>query len=305
MTTTDGSATAVLASPQFRLRPGDYRDLFRDDPRVQDRVAEASEAIGVDLVHALFSAGEEALNAGAVARPLIVALSVVCYRRAVTAPPDYLAGLSLGQITAAHLAGCLSFADAVRMAHTMATIEAEEFPGDEYGVSFYSDVDVARLITAATTLSAAGDYVGPCALTGDRQVIMTGTRTALGRLAVIAFAMGGAGVPIPYGPPAHCGLLARVRERFETQWAPVDTVRDPAVPLICNLTAAPLRGAREVLAALVDQYTTTVRWSDSLRAMVDLGVRQVVVPGPGAFLARSLATMDLPLAVTTGSGVPA
>lgn len=305
MTTTDGPATAVLVSPQFRLRPGDYRDLFRDDPEVRDRVAEASGAIGVDLADALFAAGEDALNAGAVARPLIVALSTACYRRAVTTPPDYLAGLSLGQVTAAHLAGCLTFPDAVRMAHTMATIEAGEFPGDEYGVSFYSDVDVARLIAAATTLSAAGDYVGPCALTGDRQVIMTGTRAGLGRLAVIAFAMGGAGVPIPYGPPAHCGLLARVRERFEAQWAPVDEVRDPAIPLICNLTAAPLRTAREVLAALVDQYTTTVRWSDSLRAMVDLGVRQVVVPGPGAFLARSLATMDLPLVVTTGSGVPA
>lgn len=298
-------ATAVLMSPQFRLRPGDFHDSYRDSQQVRDRLAEASGAIGVDLAAALLTAGEDELNQGAVARPLIVALSSACYREAVASPPDYLAGLSLGQVTAAHLAGCLSFPDAVRMAHAMATVEADEFPGDEYGVSFYSQVDVERLITAAATLSDAGDYVRPCAVVADDQVILTGTRTGLGRLAVIAFAMGGAGVPIPYGPPAHCDLMAGVRRRFEAEWAPQDGFRDPAVPLVCNLTAAPLRTAAQVRAALAAQYTTTVRWSESLRAMADLGVRRVVVPGPGAFVARSLATMALPFTVTTGAGVPA
>lgn len=297
------TATAALLSPQVRLRPGEHRAFYHDSPAARERVAEASEAVGLDLATALLHGQEAELNRGAVARPLIVALSVAYYHAAVSAPPDYLAGLSLGQITAAHLAGCLSFADAARMAHTMASLEAEEFDGTDYGVYFYSAVDPDRLLAAAAELDATGHYLRPCAFVADDQVIMTGTQASLARLAQAAFALGGAGVVIPYGPPAHCALMAGVRYRFETSWAPRDPVADPHTPLICNLTAEPLRTGEAVLSALVDQYTTAVRWVQSMRTLAALGVRRVTVPGPGAFIARSLRSTAVPLQVDTGPGI--
>jgi [acyl-carrier-protein] S-malonyltransferase len=296
---------AALLSPQIRIRAGEYRDLYDADPTVRDRLAIASTVLGVDLAGPLLHGAEDEVNRGAVARPVIVALSVAAYRRTVTEPPDYLAGLSLGQVTAAHLAGCLSFADAVRAAHTMATIEAEEFDGTPLGVYFYSQVDPARLLAAGADLDSPERPVRPCAVLADDQVIMTGELTALAELARQAFTWGGAGVVIPYGPPAHCDLLAGVRRRFAAEWTPIDEVCDPAVPLICNLTARPLRTRGEVLDALVAQYTTPVRWADSLRTLADLGVRRVVVPGPGAFIARSLRTTAVPLDVITADQAPA
>ncbi len=217
-------------------------------------------------------------------------------------PPDYLAGLSLGQITAAHLAGCLSFADAVRMAHTMATLEADEFDGTDYGVAFFSNVDLERLLAVADDLDAQGHYLRPCAFIADDQIIMNGRRDGLARLAQAAFALGGAGVMIPYGPPAHCALMAGVRHQFESRWAPRDSVHDPHTPLICNLTAQPLHSGEAVRAALAAQYTTPVRWVHSMRRLAALGVRQVMVPGPGAFLARSLRSTSVPFEVRLGPG---
>src|SRR5690606_36727740 len=127
------------------------------------------------------------------------------------------------------------------MAYTMATLEAEEFEGTDCGVFFYAGVDPDRLLAVAAELDAAGHYLRPCAFVADDQVIMTGTQSSLGRLAQEAFTLGGAGVVIPYGPPAHCAFMAAVRYRFETVWAQRDPVDDPYIPLICNITTEPLR----------------------------------------------------------------
>lgn len=303
--TGDGTpgGTAALLSPQIRIRPGEYHALYEDSAAVRDRLDQAGNILDVDLVGPLLHGTEEDANRGTVARPTILALSVACYEESVPSPPDYLAGLSLGQVTAAHLAGCLTFADALRMAYAMAAIEEAEFGGTANGVYFYSQVDIPRLLAAADELVAQGHYLRPCAYLADDQVIMSGALAALALLAGTAFRLGGAGVVIPHGPPAHCAMMAGVRRRFAAEFAPRDEVRDPVVPLICNLTTQPLRTREAVLAALVDQYTTTVRWSDSLRRMAELGVRDVVVPGPGAFLARSLRTTSVPLRVRSGTGV--
>ncbi|MDG4830818.1 hypothetical protein O7627_16095 [Solwaraspora sp. WMMD1047] len=297
--------TAALLSPQIRIRPGEYRGLYDGSPAVRRRLAEAGEVLGQDLAAALLTGTDEEVNRGAVARPVIMALSVACYEEFVDHRPALIAGLSLGQITAAHLAGCLSYADALRMAYAMATIEAEEFDGTRHGVYFYSQVDVGRLLAAADELVEQGHYLRTCAFLADDQVIMSGELAGLGLLAGTAFRLGGAGVVIPYGPPAHCDMMAGVRDRFAAEFSPRDEVRDPVIPLVCNLTTEPLRSREAVLAALVDQYTSTVRWSDSLRRMAALGVRRVLVPGPGAFLSRSLRSTSVSLAVSDGPGVAA
>lgn len=289
------SGTAALFPPQVRIRPGEYRELYQRSDAVRAALADAADTLGLDLVGALLSDDEAEANAGPVARPAILALSVALYRsgRPDAAPPDYLAGLSLGQITAAHVAGAISFRDAVRMCHQMAVIEAEEFAGSDYGVYFYYNVDIPGLLGAMRELDAAGHYLRPCAYTADDQMIVTGSFPALERLAERALRLGGLGVVIPYGPPAHCELLRGVQERFRRRWRYADPLRDPAVPLFCNLTAEPLSAAEQVHQTLVGQYTSPVAWTRVIRRIAELGVDRVVVPGPGSFIQRSLDFMPV------------
>ena len=46
---------AVLFNPQVVVEPGDYRDLYADFPEVRDRMAEASDVLGVDLADKFYS----------------------------------------------------------------------------------------------------------------------------------------------------------------------------------------------------------------------------------------------------------
>lgn len=290
------TATAVLLDPQSRINPGEHRAVYEALPAVRERLAEASAIVGADLAAAVLDGTEQEANRGVVARPSVLALNVALYGEAMRGrqrPPAYLAGLSLGQITAAHLAGCMSFADAVRMCHLMASIEEEAWGGKPYGVYFFHNADLARLGTLMRALDSPEQMLRPCAYVADDQMIVTGHLDALGRLAGQALSMGALGLPIPYGPPAHCELLREVQEEFGARWHYRDGLAAPAVPLLCNLAAEPLTTASQVGAALLAQYTRPVRWAQSLYRLAELGVRDLVVPGPGRFLHRSLESLSV------------
>lgn len=295
------STTAVLFNPQVHVLPGHFRDLHDEIPAVRRRLAEASEVLGVDLVSEFFSDDEARINRGEVVRPasMAIALGLVDAGGIELSGTRCAAGISLGQITAASAVGALSFRDAVRMARTMALIEAEMLGDGDAGVAFYYNVELDGFVRVLDERRAGGADLAPCAYTADNQMIVSGEVGALRELCVAAVGHGGLGVVIPHGSPAHNPALEPVERRFATEWTYLDGVRDPSVPLLCNLTTGLLTTGEEVHEALVTQYTNTVRWSTGMHRLGDLGVLDVLVVGPGHFVRRSLDHTGVDLRVHT------
>jgi [acyl-carrier-protein] S-malonyltransferase len=298
--------TAVLFPPQVYIEPGEYRDLYDSFSTVRLKFSEATRTLGFDLADAFFSDDPDQVNRGTVARPAIVSISSALYDkvRARMPGPSYLAGLSLGQITAAHISGAITFSDAIRMAHTMASVEEEHFSGNDYGVYFYYNIDISRLLAVMEEMEFQGHYLKPCAYTADDQMIVSGRLCSLEELNVKALELGGLGVVIPYGPPAHCPLMEEVKEAFSRTWRYQDKVKDPEVPLICNLAADVIDQGQTIQQVLVEQYTQTVKWAQSIRRMAALGVERLVVIGPGHFVQKSLGFLSVSFAVECYLGLP-
>ncbi|PWV57402.1 ACP S-malonyltransferase [Nocardiopsis sp. L17-MgMaSL7] len=288
--------TAILFNPQVAMRPGDYRDLYEALPLVRRRLEQASEAIGVDLDGAFHSADADLVNQGPLIRPMSVALGVALYESLPAEYRDgaeYMAGLSLGQITAAAACGALSFDDAVRTVRTMATVEGEVFAGRDYGSTFCYCVDLESVFARIGELTAQGLDAAPCAITGDDQMVVSGEAAALTSVNELAAAGGGVGVRIPHGPPGHSPMLAPAEERFAAEWEQRERVRTPRVPLLCNMDSTPLATAEEVRDALITQYTRTVHWSRGIERLLELGTTRFVVVGPGHFIGKSFRFMTL------------
>ena len=68
--------------------------------------------------------------------------------------------------------------------------------------------------------------------------------------------------------------------------------RDPAFPVISNVTAAPVNDALEARTLLVQQLTSAVRWTHCVRAMLGLGVTQFIEVGTGKVLTGMLKRID-------------
>lgn len=295
--------TAFLLNPQVVVEPGDYRDLFDSHPGVRQRFADASAVLGTDLPAAFFGGDPASVNSGRVVRPASLAIATAIHETAVErhGRPDYIAGLSLGSVVAGHLSGHMSFRDAVRMTHMMPTIEDEVFAGLGLGVAFYYGVDLGRFQELLRTEQDEGRVLSPCAYTAGDQLILTGDVGALQRMNAHAPRCGGVGVVIPHGPPAHSPLpaLHEVEERFRREWHYLDPPRDPDIPLMCNLTARPLRTAAELTHSFVSQYSRTVHWEQTMHRLAALGVGRVTVVGPGHFVLKSLRSTAVDFEVTS------
>lgn len=92
---------------------------------------------------------------------------------------------------------------------------------------------------------------------------------------------------------------ADAAKQLNTLMADVE-LRDPEIPIVGNGSAAPITSATELRAEMAGHMESPVRWTDSVRAMIGMGVEQFVELGPGNVLAglnrridRSVPTIGL------------
>jgi [acyl-carrier-protein] S-malonyltransferase len=141
---------------------------------------------------------------------------------------------------------------------------------------------------AGEKLAAAAAQGEVCQLANDNepaQAVISGAKSAIDRAAQLAKAHGVRRfVPLNVSAPFHCALMQPAAEAMAAALAKTHVGR-PAVPLIANVTAAPISDPDEIKARLVQQVTGTVRWRESVAAMAQEGVTDIVEVGSGKVLA--------------------
>ena len=75
-------------------------------------------------------------------------------------------------------------------------------------------------------------------------------------------------------------------------------IEDARIPIVANVTGGPVREAGEIRDALTRQLTAQVRWTDSMRYLLDGGYNQFVEVGPGKALQGMLRQLDRSVTVT-------
>jgi [acyl-carrier-protein] S-malonyltransferase len=91
-------------------------------------------------------------------------------------------------------------------------------------------------------------------------------------------------VPLNVSAPFHCALMQPAAEAMAAALAKTE-VKRPVVPLVANVTAAPISDPDEIKRRLVEQVTGTVRWRECVARMAEEGVTDIVEVGSGKVLA--------------------
>jgi [acyl-carrier-protein] S-malonyltransferase len=276
---------------------GSYKDLYEAFPIVREKMTEASEIIGEDLVQSFFSDNPQVINDGRICRPAIVAISTAIYEmvKSRLPQPKYFLGMSMGQIIATHCSGSITFEQSIKMVHRMASLELKAFRESDYGVYFVVNVPNDQLENKLAEIREQGHYAEPSIYTGFNQMIVSGEKKGLAQLAMWCFLQGGMCFDLIYGVPNHCSLLERVDIE---QFLPIDLpVKEPAVPIICGATGEILETGDSLRSSLRRQFTGPVRWAQGVKKAVDMGIKEAVLLGPGKFMMKSLEQMNLPLTI--------
>jgi [acyl-carrier-protein] S-malonyltransferase len=123
-------------------------------------------------------------------------------------------------------------------------------------------------------------------------VVIAGHADAVERAIDLAKAKGAKrALPLPVSAPFHCSLMIPAGERLKEVLESI-AVNPLNIPVISNVEAVPNADASRVKDLLVTQVSSPVRWDESVRAMVGLGVKRFIEIGPGKVLAGLVKRID-------------
>jgi [acyl-carrier-protein] S-malonyltransferase len=249
---------------------------------------EADEALGFPLSRLCWEGPEEELNLTANTQPALVAASLAVHRALGELAPELrpvaVAGHSLGEYSALVAAGALGFGDALRLVRRRGQLMQEAVPVGQGAMAAVIGLDSGAV--AGIAADAAQDEV--CAVAnfnGPAQTVIAGHKGAVDRAVALAKERGARkAMPLAVSAPFHSPLMRPAREGMAPLLAAVE-LRDPRVPVITNVDAAPAATGAAARDALVRQIDGPVRWAESVLLMErDLGVEVFVEVGPGNVL---------------------
>jgi [acyl-carrier-protein] S-malonyltransferase len=259
-------------------------------PGVDETVGQFSELIGLDLRRLGTTADADEIKDTAVTQPLIVALGVIVAEALAAEGSFVCAGHSIGEVTAAAVAGVLSASDAVALAARRGAGMAAACALTPTGMAAVLGGDpdtVADAITAAGLTAANRNGAGQIVAAGELDKLASfvenppaGTRVR----------------PLQVAGAFHTAFMAPAQESLAAFAADL-TVHDPRHILLSNADGTAVASGAEVVARLVGQVTQPVRWDLCQRTMADLGVTGIIELAPAGTLTglakRELAGVQL------------
>ncbi len=260
---------------------------------VRDTFAEADAALGEPLSRLCFEGPEERLTLTENTQPAILTTSVAIERLLASRgwQPDFYAGHSLGEYSAHVAAGTLSFADALRVVRHRGRYMQEAVPVGTGAMAAILGLG-ADAVAAACEEAAQGECVSPANLNMPGQVVIAGTRAAVGRATALAKARGARKVvALAVSAPFHCALMQPAQDRLTPELRALRT-QTPRKPIVANVDAEPKRDGDAAIDALIRQVSGAVRWEDVVRRLASEGVRTYVEVGPGAVLTGLVRKID-------------
>jgi [acyl-carrier-protein] S-malonyltransferase len=234
-----------------------------------------SEAIDLDLIHLGTQADAEEIRDTANAQPLIVAAGLLSARAlAANKEISFMAGHSVGEITAAAIAGVFSEVDALRLVRTRGIEMAKAAIGSQSGMSAVLGgvrEDVLQAIEDAGLVAANDNGGGQIVAAGD-----------LGALA--ALAPEGARVrPLQVSGAFHTDFMKPALQGFKTFAAGLE-VHDAKVGLVSNKDGQVLLSGVRILDRIIEQVANPVRWDLCMSSMESSGVTRALEIAPAGTL---------------------
>ncbi len=258
-------------------------------PEVRATLQEASDALSEDVAKLIAEGPAEALSLTTNTQPVMLTAGVAFYRAwlaAGGAAPKVMAGHSLGEYSALVAAGVISFKDAVPLVRFRAEAMQSAVPVGTGGMAAILGLDDAAVIQVCSEASAAsGGVVEAVNFNAPGQVVIAGASDAVTKACELLKAAGAKrALPLPVSAPFHSSLLQPASEKLKTYLTNIE-FKTPTISVINNVDVQILNDPVAIKDALVRQAAKPVRWQETIQAMAQQGITQVVECGPGKVLA--------------------
>lgn len=261
--------------------PGMAKDLYDNNPIAREMLEKANEVLGFRITDIMFEGTAEDLRQTKVTQPAVFLHSTVLARCLPDFKPDMVAGHSLGEFSALVAAGTMDFEEGLRLVSIRAQAmqkACEMCPGTMAAVISLPAEKVEQICKECEGIVVAANY------NSDVQIVISGEKEAV-EAACVKMKEAGArrALVLPVGGAFHSPLMEPARAEL-AEGIEKAIFRTPICPVYQNVTAKPSTDPAEIKANLLAQLTSPVRWTQSVKNMMEDGADHFTELGPGAVL---------------------
>jgi [acyl-carrier-protein] S-malonyltransferase len=279
-------------------------DLREASIAARDIFADADQITGLPITDLCERGPLERLTETDVAQSAVLAASLAALAvLREQLPLDYgaVAGHSVGEFAAYVAAGVFDARAALKLVRVRAAAMAAACQAVDGTMAAVIGLDVEPLRDACATASHNGSSVEIANLNAPGQLIVSGARDAVERVAELARTAGARRVlPLNVGGPFHSVYMRAAGEPLRQALVDIE-LRPARVPVVVNASAEVARATDELLRELEVQVFSPVRWIESLHRLADLGCDRFLEVGPGQVLS-GMVKRTLPAARVASFG---
>lgn len=299
--------TALLFPGQGSQQLGMGQQLAQEFEVARETFQQADQFLGFPLSEICWHGPLEKLNDTYYTQPALYTHSIAAWRvfRELNGAfePRFIAGHSMGEITALAASEAVTFEDGLFLVHHRARLmkeSGEQHPG---GMAAILGCDAGILHEICRQVVAQGDLVQVANDNCPGQIVISGSHSGVAKASEQALSQGAKkAIKLAVSIPAHSQLMASAQVEFSKL---VDQVpfADPKVPVVGNVCHSAMTTKEQLREDIKAQLTSPVYWTDSIRYMIQNGVNLFIELGSGTVLSGLIKRID-PQVRTVSLGAP-
>lgn len=246
-----------------------------------------------DLTEIIFNGTEDDIKKTENTQPAILmvstAISELLKQKGII--PSMAAGLSLGEYSALVASGVISFEDALPLVRKRGQLMQRAVPAGKGTMAAILGLDAEQLKMCCKNASDAG-VVEIANFNCPGQLVISGEVPGVEKACILAKEAGAKRtLMLQVSGPFHSSLLKPAGDMLAIELATIK-MNDPKFPVISNVEALPVRDTKHVKELLIGQVSHSVRWEDSIRYMLSMGIDSFIEIGPGKVLSGFIKKID-------------
>jgi [acyl-carrier-protein] S-malonyltransferase len=268
------------------------KEIAESFPIARKIFTQADQILGFPLSELSWNGPEFELNETINTQPALLVHSIavlsVLQEHFPELTPVFVAGHSMGELSALVAAGALPFLDALRLVRRRGELMKQAGETSPGGMAAILGLDIATIENVCTEACREDEVVQVANDNCPGQVVISGNTRALERAIQLAQQAGARRAKaLTVSIAAHSPLMLQAQVEFSRAVQTAALV-NPIIPLFGNVSSLPLTHVEQIRIDLQAQLTSRVRWTESIQSMVASGITLFVELGSGSVLTSLL-----------------
>jgi len=257
-----------------------------DSSLVKEVFDMGSDIFGEDLLD-LITSDNDKINQTIYTQPIMFLSGYATYlllkEKKSSLQVDYVAGHSLGEITAACVAGVFSIDTAIQIVQKRAQLMQNAVPAGEGAMAAILGLEDNVVEEICKTLQSTG-VIEPVNYNSPGQIVVAGEKKLIEQ-SLEKFKDSGAkrALLLPVSVPSHCSLMRSAAEDFGSYLNDFE-FNDADIPVVQNVNATDVVDKKLIKENLIAQLFNPVKWTASIQYLEKQGVSNFIESGPGKVL---------------------